>query len=846
MHFIVRESARGSAMLSQESVAFSAWLKRRRKALDLTQQQLAERVGCSVVSIRKFEQDTQRPSRALAARLAAQLQIPHDEQEGFITFARFGADSADTRLADTRTLPVAGWRPTEDGDADMLARGLVPYTSLVGRAQEQAALCATLRRPEVQLLTLTGPGGVGKTRLAVASAAELARTRAFAHGVSSVNLAPVHDPALVAPAIAQALGIEVTDSAPLMTRLGAFLHARQMLLLLDNWEHVLDAAPVLAELRAAAPMCTFLVTSRARLALSGEVEVPVLPLAVPSREEGDELSALAASPAVRLFVERAQAVQPGFALSEANAAAVAEICRRLDGLPLAIELAAARASLLTPPLLLERLQQRLPLLTGGARDLPARHQTLRNTIAWGYDLLDPNTQALFRRLGVFAGGWTLEAAEALCTGLGEHAVEVVQGLATLLDHNLICQERGSSPTTRFVMLETIEEFAAEQLAASGEEGAVRAAYAAYFLALAERAAEVEGDEQFAWFVRLEQDHANLRAALEHGSLEVAARLSVALANFWGLRGHQEEGERWLEAVLRRDAELPRRLQARARAALARVMYLRGDRMRFRPPADHARIRTLLEEGLALYGAGDDQRALAGVLIQLSEVLTVQGLTEQAGTHLAFSLQIAEREGSPRLRAWAMQGLALVAHRQQEFARAGALACETLTLFRALGETYGCAWALAVLAWAAAAAGNLPLAERRHTERLDYERALGHREGAANTLLSLARVAMQQAKAAEAAKYYAESLRLWRELGARDRAIETMERIGEVALVLGLPERATHLQAAVSALQAPPTLSGPSEVHLAPTRHHDPIEPIAPAAVDERLEQAITEALALVG
>jgi tetratricopeptide (TPR) repeat protein len=188
----------------------------------------------------------------------------------------------------------------------------------------------------------------------------------------------------------------------------------------------------------------------------------------------------------------------------------------------------------------------------------------------------------------------------------------------------------------------------------------------------------------------------------------------------------------------------------------------------------------------------------------------------------------------------------VAQRQRAFARAGALACETLTLFRALGETYGCAWALATLAWSAAATGNLPLAERRHTERLGYERALGHREGAANTLLSLARVAMQQAKAAEAAKYYAESLRLWRELGARDRAIETMERIGEVALVLGLPERATHLQAAVSALQAPPTLSAPSDVHLAPARHHDPIAPIAPAAVDERLEQAIAEALALVG
>jgi predicted ATPase/DNA-binding XRE family transcriptional regulator len=826
-------------------VAFSAWLKRRRKALDLTQQQLAERVGCSIVSIRKFEQDTQRPSRALAARLAAQLQIPPDEQEDFITFARFGVNGEDARLADTRTLPGVGGSPAVGGDVDLLTRGLVPYTSLVGRSQEQAALCATLRRPEAQLLTLTGPGGVGKTRLAVAAAAELARVRAFAHGVSSVNLAPVHDPALVAPAIAQALGVEATGSAPLMMRLGAFLHARQMLLLLDNWEHLLDAAPVLAELRAAAPMCTFLVTSRARLALSGEVEVAVLPLAVPSRDQGDELAALAESPAVRLFVERAQAVQPGFALSDGNAAAIAEICRRLDGLPLAIELAAARANLLTPALLLERLQQRLPLLTGGARDLPARHQTLRNTIAWGYDLLDADTQTLFRRLAAFVGGWTLEAAETLCASLGARAVEVVQGLATLLDHNLICQERGSSPTARFVMLETIEEFAAEQLAASGEQGPARAAHAAYFLALAERAAEVEGDEQFAWFARLEQDHANLRAALERGSLEVAARLSVALANFWGLRGHQQEGERWLEAVLRRDAELPRRLQARARAALARVLYLRGDRMRSRPPADLARIRTLLEESLALYGAGDDQRATADVLIQLSEVLTMQDLTEQAEAHLATSLEIAEREGAPRLRAWAIQGLALVAHRQQAFARAGALACETLTLFRALGETYGCAWALAILARAAAATDNLPLAERRHTERLAYEWALGHREGAANTLLSLARVAMQQAKTAEAAKHYAESLRLWRDLGARDRAIETMERIGEIALALGLPEQAAHLQAAVAALQAPPALSGLPDARPALPRHHGPIEPEAPTAVDERLEQAIAQALALV-
>jgi predicted ATPase/class 3 adenylate cyclase/DNA-binding CsgD family transcriptional regulator len=653
----------------------------------------------------------------------------------------------------------------------------VQPTSFLGREHEVAAIADLLSRSEVRLVTLTGPGGTGKTRLALQVTADVSER--FKNGVFFVNLAPVSDPALVVPTIAETLAIREGSGQALLSHLVEELRPQQLLLLLDNFEQVVSAAEQVAALLIACPRLKVLVTSREVLHVRAEHEFPVPPLAVPDPDHLPDLATLSQQAAVALFLQQAQATKPAFQLTDTNARAITELCARLDGLPLAIELAAARMKLFSPRALLARLGSRLAVLTSVSRDVPARQQTLRNTIAWSYQLLDAREQRLFRRLAVFVGGCTMETIEAVCTSPGSASEPVLDGVASLVDKSLLQQvEQHVGEESRFVMLETIREYALENLESHGETQAARRAHAAYFLALAEEAEQsMAGPQQALLLERLEQEHDNLRAAMQwstsQAGRDIALRLGGALQSFWYIRGHFSEGRDFLARALSRSNEVAAPVRAKALYAAARL------------DDDLDRAEECCQQSLALYRELGDAVGIASSLHLLADIAEGRGNLAVARALGEESLMRFRELGDERSVAYLLFHLGSLAVEQGEYARARDLLDESLMLNRDLGNTRIMAYSLFYLAQVSRlSGGDLAQAHTLLDKSFALFREVGDKEGIASCLNLRGMLALDEGDTAKARSRVEQALALFQEMQLQHGTALSLYALAHVAEASG--------------------------------------------------------------
>ncbi|HEY0733322.1 MAG TPA: helix-turn-helix domain-containing protein [Herpetosiphonaceae bacterium] len=772
----------------QSDISFGRWLKQRRKALDLTQDDLARQVGCSVVTIRKIEVDERRPSRQIAELLAHHLAILPHERSAFLQFARGDTGSI------LRLLPDAAAETPRQSESWQLQKHPTnlerPLTPLIGRTAEVLTLRQQITSGATRLLTVTGPGGIGKTRLAIEAAAGL--LDGFSDGVFLVPLETVFDPHVVAAAIGQALGLVEVDQEPARSRVLKFLRDKHLLLILDNFEQILAAAPLVTELLSACRWLYMLVTSRASLHVRGERLFVVPSLDLPKTAQALPLDSAAEYGAIALFNARAQEAYPRWTLTEQNLPAVVAICNVLDGLPLAIELAAARSRLLSPQDMLRQISAQSALLTGGFRDLPARQQTLRGTIEWSYVLLDPASQRLFARLGIFNGGWTLQAAMAICEdAAGSTSASILDGLMTLVDQSLVRQETTAEGEARYAMLHTIREYAHEKLVDSDDLAALQARHLRYFLDLAETAEpRLRGGSQHHWVVRLEQEHDNLQAALAYccstpeRTLD-GLRLAGALGEFWFIRAHLSVGRGWLQALLEQRAYEPTPIYAKALRYAGVLAGAQGD---------DPQSMIWHDAAIAISRALGDTKGLAYALIDRWAVQECEHPNSpEIAPLLTESLALARAAGDPWLLArvtWRLGVHYYYTGRHQD--QAAGLLEEGLAQARIADDRWCISNILPHLSNMAWERADYDRAGTLAEEALAMARALGNQRGISNALNTLGRVALARRDPARAQTHLIESLGLAQSVGLTLQIALALQLLGRVALEQGTYQEAHQL------------------------------------------------------